>query len=869
MTNATGTHHFVPDPRNADVLIDVNGTHVPRPQASVSVFDSGFMLGDGVWEGLRVHQGRIAFLDRHLDRLYRGAKAIAMNIGLPREELEHRLYALLDANGMEGDGVHIRLMVTRGVRSTPYQDPRVVISPRERDHMGGIRRALRAFVGCTDMEGTMAASDTNVTRRSVMQLTGAALAMPVVNLDQSRSESGPMSFSPKFVDMVRNLASVAGTGPVTLGAAVEGYSSLADAVGTGEQFYYSLQSVDKPAEREVGRGTMQADGRVAREAIGGSPTSFGGGAKTIALVTPAEWFARLDQLAGSAVVTAASRAELASKEPGRALLAEGGRLGFFDFDDGDLSARVASDPRQGIHIAPAGDPTGRSGAWVRRIDGPVNVHWFGVASDGVTDDSPAFVAALALLKQIAGNSGGTSFTKASPELFIPAGAYFMGTTTLDITHAVSIRGEGSGFNGVAPATLLKWGPNATAIRIQAANTSGAGTVDGGIHFSGQGTRLQGFAVEGSFNGTEGEFHGVHAKAKFSAEDFVVNSFAGDGIHIHCTSGSGAADEGNANLFRIENAALLGCRDGLSTKGADANAGSCINVDCSFNRRWGVNESSFLGNSYIACHTAGNGSWAGAPSTVSFNGIRYAVRDGLEAAASTNAPSGTEADNAWWYYLGPGGPAAGFPAWSNGIACRSGGPYRTDNFNGRNVFHGCYSEGDQPPSQFVHPTVVASGLHGAGVKGTALYIRSYSGGNLQVDGVVVGETPKAAIGGDGSILCLSTGRVGYGSGAGGIATQAGGKNATVTINKSCGQIVTDNTSLASGETMSFLVNNSIVRATDGIDIWLVSGFAAPASYQMWIDGVSQGIFRITMKNISAGSLSEALTIGFAIKGAVTS
>jgi branched-chain amino acid aminotransferase len=126
--HATGTHHFVPDLRNAEVLIDVNGTLVPRPQATVSVFDSGFMLGDGVWEGLRVHQGRIAFLDRHLDRLYRGAKAIAMDIGMSREDLEMRLYGLLDANEMEGDGVHIRLMVTRGVRSTPYQDPRVVIS---------------------------------------------------------------------------------------------------------------------------------------------------------------------------------------------------------------------------------------------------------------------------------------------------------------------------------------------------------------------------------------------------------------------------------------------------------------------------------------------------------------------------------------------------------------------------------------------------------------------------------------------------------------------------------------------------------------------------------------------------------------------
>ena len=126
---ATGTHNYVPDDRNARIIIDINGTHFPREEAMVSVFDSGFMLGDGVWEGLRVHGGRIAFLDRHLQRLYRGAKAIAMDIGISPEILTERLYAVLAANGMTGSGVHIRLMVTRGLRSTPYQDPRVVISP--------------------------------------------------------------------------------------------------------------------------------------------------------------------------------------------------------------------------------------------------------------------------------------------------------------------------------------------------------------------------------------------------------------------------------------------------------------------------------------------------------------------------------------------------------------------------------------------------------------------------------------------------------------------------------------------------------------------------------------------------------------------
>jgi branched-chain amino acid aminotransferase len=122
----TRSMHDVSDPRNASILINVNGALKPRAEAMVSVFDSGFMLGDGVWEGLRIHKGKAAFLDRHLDRLFEGAKAIAMHIGLSREELAQRLYETLGANRMD-EGVHVRLMVTRGVRSTPYQDPRVVV----------------------------------------------------------------------------------------------------------------------------------------------------------------------------------------------------------------------------------------------------------------------------------------------------------------------------------------------------------------------------------------------------------------------------------------------------------------------------------------------------------------------------------------------------------------------------------------------------------------------------------------------------------------------------------------------------------------------------------------------------------------------
>ena len=123
---SAGSQDYVGDPRNDEVFISVDGDLVRRPEAKVSVFNSGFVLGDGVWEGLRLHDGRIAFLDRHFDRLWDGAKMLRIDIGLTREALKTRLFDLIDANAMR-DGVHIRLMVTRGVKRSPYQDPRLTI----------------------------------------------------------------------------------------------------------------------------------------------------------------------------------------------------------------------------------------------------------------------------------------------------------------------------------------------------------------------------------------------------------------------------------------------------------------------------------------------------------------------------------------------------------------------------------------------------------------------------------------------------------------------------------------------------------------------------------------------------------------------
>jgi branched-chain amino acid aminotransferase len=119
----TGSQDYAADPRNENVHIYLNGAFVSRNEAKISIFDAGFVLGDGVWEGLRLHKGGLLFLDSHLDRLMAGARAIALDIGMTRAEIEDGLRQLLTANGMK-NGVHIRLMVTRGEKKTPNQDPR-------------------------------------------------------------------------------------------------------------------------------------------------------------------------------------------------------------------------------------------------------------------------------------------------------------------------------------------------------------------------------------------------------------------------------------------------------------------------------------------------------------------------------------------------------------------------------------------------------------------------------------------------------------------------------------------------------------------------------------------------------------------------
>jgi len=122
-----GTHNAIEDTRNDTIIISINGEFFKRNEAKISVFDSGYLVGDGIWEGFRLKKGKLIFIKEHLDRLWQSAKAVHMKFPFSKEELVQQVWNVLNKNNMT-DGVHIRLMITRGIKKTPSQDPRLTIS---------------------------------------------------------------------------------------------------------------------------------------------------------------------------------------------------------------------------------------------------------------------------------------------------------------------------------------------------------------------------------------------------------------------------------------------------------------------------------------------------------------------------------------------------------------------------------------------------------------------------------------------------------------------------------------------------------------------------------------------------------------------
>jgi hypothetical protein len=267
--------------------------------------------------------------------------------------------------------------------------------------------------------------------------------------------------------------------------------------------------------------------------------------------------------------------------------------------------------------------------------------------------------------------------------------------TLDLTHALTIEGEGGPGDAGGASSVLRWAADTSGIRVQTHNTVGTGGVRPSAPLDrGDSSVIQGLHLQGAYSGSEGEFHGIQLRGRAMIRDCYISGFQGDGIHIVATAGAGEGGEGNANCFEVRKCWIDFCRNGMLVDGADANAGSVTNVNANYNRQWGIRDSSFLGNCYTGCHAAENGA----------------------------------------------------------------GPYRTEDPSARNMFIGCYSEGGQPPSSFSPPTLLLGGLHGAGTGdyggqlgvefnqalkaegalevGTRLAVGSDAsvGGNLTVDGM---------------------------------------------------------------------------------------------------------------------------------------
>tara|TARA_B100000212_G_scaffold90759_1_gene66623 strand:- start:11366 stop:12271 length:906 start_codon:yes stop_codon:yes gene_type:complete len=122
------SHSFIENPKNKNIYININGELYHRDNAKISVFDSGFLLGDGVWEGIRLHKSTLVFIEEHLNRLFNSASGISLNIPFSKKDIVNQINKVLLKNKMEDD-VHIRLIVSRGDKITPYQNPNSNVGP--------------------------------------------------------------------------------------------------------------------------------------------------------------------------------------------------------------------------------------------------------------------------------------------------------------------------------------------------------------------------------------------------------------------------------------------------------------------------------------------------------------------------------------------------------------------------------------------------------------------------------------------------------------------------------------------------------------------------------------------------------------------
>jgi hypothetical protein len=368
-----------------------------------------------------------------------------------------------------------------------------------------------------------------------------------------------------------------------------------------------------------------------------------------------------------------------------------------------------------------------SADWVNDLDAvldrglAVTPQDFGAVADDVTDDGPAFAAAIAYLESIAvaGRVNGTIY-RSAPTLFVPAGLYYLSSTTIEPLVTIRIKGEGG--LGWSAATCLRFAEGTPGVRLQAHNTAGLDSI-AAEHFAGEQVLIEDICFSGAYDGTnEAEIHGFHPKRPFHLRRCTFENFQGDGFYCTASVGSGAPNEGNANMGRAEYCHFNGNRNGNYVRGTDSNVMTFFACQFNENRKRGSDDYAFLHNAYYDCHTANNGIVADMPmpTLVSHMGNRFTPIDGQEAGAATNAPPATATNNTWWRFAYVGDVAgAVVPAWTNGIEVRAGGSYA-----GAGWLWSCYEEGGQGPSLIDTPGAVYEG--NVDNKGTGQQVGTYQG-----------------------------------------------------------------------------------------------------------------------------------------------
>lgn len=653
-----------------------------------------------------------------------------------------------------------------------------------------------------------------------------------------------MTFAPKFVDLVRNYTTTTGTDDFAVGPAVNGYASFIDMCATGDTFYYSATNLDTPGEHEVGRGTLAADGTISRDPINGSKTVFSGGTKSVALITAAEWYAAVDLLRSS----------------------------------------------------------------------PVNVKAFGAKGDASddgstgTDDTAAIQAALDHL----GSRGGGA-------LYLPEGNYLV-SAALNVPNFTVLKGAGRRASklvgvhaGGGGATASESVLNGTILsNAQPINTSPGAHIaiyNLWVHNANGDNEGAGFYLQSgdSVLIRDCEFTGskwgviLDQSEDVSIEGSLLASWVADGAALWIVNGQDltpGASGGFSNIINVRDCQInvLPGSYGVIDDGGYEHSFSGCNFVCGTNaiRAAGVNglvlESPYcesqLGDIIHLDSLSLAGNFVGG-STTTIIGGQFSPTPGNACIKGFNA--GGTVTVIGGQYSSPQMPplASAGTFWAIAIihpSMSSGYPEQSQFCDGNAIAHHFESVRvragiDGKVGVPNYPGVTGGITFTPGAK--AGFVETFnSSGARQGYGFLLNGS-ALQFGAEGAaasfqflspVTCTgavtsSGGGIGYSAGAGGTVTQGTSKSTGVTLNKLSGQITLAADALAPGATVSFKLTNSQLSAGDVLILNHVSGGTIGA-YRLNAHGAAAGSVTIDVTNAGAASLSEAITIGFAVMKAVT-